>query len=139
MLNDYRIVQRIIDDPQPDRTNLEQELARVELLQSRRHEILSRWDYEESQEARELAKSKANLNTCLWLCLLAVGIYALPFFAIKYDNLKTTFKKKKKYRDYMRQLSLEQFFQELEMDLQRQRMSGEEPYLFFDRGGSQRI
>ena len=50
---------------------------------------------------------------------MAIGVYALPFFLIKYNNLKKNYESKKKHRDYMRTLPLDKFFQQMEADWQR--------------------
>ena len=130
MLDDYRITQRIIDEAQIRRIEMEQENRKFETLKTQRNEILKQWDIEQVKEEAEVAKSKKNFNMCLWLCLLGVGIYGIPFFAIKYNRVKKNYENKKKRRDYMRQLPLDKFFQEMEEELQKQREESEKTSFF---------
>ncbi len=132
MLDDYRMTQRIIDEAQLRRVEVERENIRFNALQSQRREILARWDAEQIQEEAEVAKAKKNLTICLWLCLIGYGIFGLPFVLSKYNNVKTDYESKKKHRDYMRQLPLDKFFKELEADLKKQKEEEEKPKSILD-------
>ena len=125
MFDDYRMTQHIIDEAKIKKVEVEQEKVKLKALQSQHREILEHWDYEQSKEEEALARKKKNLNTCLWLCLLGVGIYALPFVWLKYNRLKTNYETTKKHRDYMRQLPLDRFFEEMENEWQNHKENGE--------------
>ncbi|MCR4795619.1 hypothetical protein SAMN02910265_00664 [Ruminococcus flavefaciens] len=114
MLDDFRMTKRIIDEAQLRKAEIEQENLKLTALQTQRLEIIGRWDTEQFNEECALVQCKKNLHTCLWLCLIGFGVYALPFVAIKYSRLKNNYETKKKRRDYMRQLPLDRFFQEME-------------------------
>ena len=120
MLDDHRstqhITKHIIDEAQIKRIELEQENIKFKALEKQRDEIIERWDEEEFKLEREMSNAKHNVNTCLWLCLVGIGIYALPFCWVKYNNLKKDYETKKKHRDYMRTLSVETFMQKIEAE-----------------------
>ena len=116
MLDDYRSTRHIVDEARLRRVEAEQEKARFVALQSQRREILEQWDLEQEQDEAKIAKAKDNLDTCLLFCLLVIGIYALPYYLIKYNCMKIEYEKKKKHRDYLRALPLDLFFQQLEME-----------------------
>lgn len=132
MLDDYRMTQRIVDEAELRRLELERENMKFEALQSQRREILKQWDIEQAREEAEVAKAKQNVITCLWLCLVAIGFYAILFVAIAYDNKKRKYEEKKKRRDYMRQLPIDRFFQELEVELQKQKEEEERSNSFWN-------
>ena len=50
------------------------------------------------------------------VCLVGIGIYALPFVYVKYNNLQKDYQTKKSHRDYLRTLSTDEFFQQLKAD-----------------------
>ena len=116
MLDDYRFTQHIIDEAQLRRVEAEQENMRFMALQSQRREILDRWDSEQLQDEEIVAKAKKAVTTCLWLCLLGIGIYGIPFVLISYYNKKNKYETKKKHRDYLRTLPIDKFFDEMESD-----------------------
>lgn len=120
MFDDYRssqhITKHIIDEAEIKRIEAEKENMKFQELQSRRSEILKQWDSEQFRAEAEIARTKKNLNTSLWLCLLGIGIYIFPFFLIKLNNLKKDYETKKKHRDYMRTLSVETFMQKIESE-----------------------
>lgn len=117
MLDDHRssqhITKHIIDEAQIKRIEAEQENMKFKALEKQRSEILERWDTEQFRDEAEIAKAKKNVNTCLWLCLVGIGIYALPFVWVKYNNLKNSYETKKKHRDYMRTLPIESFMEKI--------------------------
>lgn len=120
LLDDYRSSQRItkhiIDEAELRRIEVEQENIKFKALEKQRSDILKRWDEEEFRLEREISNAKKNVNTCLWLCLVGIGIYALPFVWVKYNNLKNDYETKKTHRDYMRSLSVETFMQKIEAE-----------------------
>ncbi|MDE7121979.1 MAG: hypothetical protein K2O42_07455 [Oscillospiraceae bacterium] len=133
MLDDYRITPRFIDEAELKRVEIEQENMKLKAMQAHRREILAQWDAEQFQEEAAVAKAKKNLITCAWLCLLVYPItcawfcllvypiFVLPFFRNKYNNLKNNYESKKKYKDYMRTLPLDKFFQQMEEEWEKQR------------------
>ena len=94
---------------------------------------MARWDAEQAKEEFEIAKAKKNFITCCCLFFLAYPIFAIPFFAVKYDNLKKNYESKKKHRDYMRTLPLDKFFQQMEVEWQKYKEDEEKPKSFLQK------
>ena len=120
MLDDLRITEKIIDVAQLKRIEFDQQSRDIAAQQQQRSDIYSQWDAEQKNDELEIEKAKSQLHTCILLCFVVIGFYALPFFAVKYSNLKKEFAQKKARRNLMRSLPLERFFQEMEHEWQLQ-------------------
>jgi len=119
MLDDYRMTQRIVDEAQLKRVEMEHE--KFKELQLRRDEILTQWDAEQATEEAELANLKKGFIVLCCLFFTFFPLVIIPFYGLYYEQKRKDYEKKKKRREYMRFLPVDKFFCEMEVEWRNQR------------------